>query len=137
MKLSNLYTKGPLLETNALRKLIGYASKAFGQAKRSPNVKHLRTQQALNEVFPEVWAEYHGNPKAQRRLEAYKSGSFQQHLKELSTISNVNQLKEEIRKILKKRAERILYQQQDPKAKYRSLGLDPEQAEGLTQREEF
>jgi hypothetical protein len=136
MKLSNLYTEDTLSE-NPFKKLIGYAGKAFGRAKRAPSVKHMRVQRALDEVYPDVWSEYHGNSTAQERLDSYKSGSFQQHFPELSKIQDPAQLKKQIRKLLKKRAERILHQQHDPRAKYKGLGLDPEQVEGFVKREEL
>jgi hypothetical protein len=137
MKLSNLYTEDTLSETNRLKKLIGFAGKAFGRARRTPNVKFMRVQRALDEVFPDVWANYHKNPKAQARLEAYKTGSFQQYFPQLSQIQDPVQLKEEIRRLLKERAERILHQLQDPRAKYQGLGLNPEQVDRFVQKEQL
>lgn len=135
MKLSNLYTESQISEANPFKTLMRMAGRAFGKAKRNPNASFLRIQQAIDEVFKDMWANYHDDPKAQRRLEAYKSGSLQQHIPELVRIKDPQELRREIKKFLKKRAERTLSQQKDPVRPYRSLGLNQDQAERLSQRE--
>lgn len=124
MKLSRLFTKDTITE-NSFRDMIKHAGKAFKGIKRRPNADQLRIQKIVEEVFPEVWADYHKYPKAQKRLEAYKVGSFQQHVPELSKIKDPQQLRHEIKKLFKSRADRVLWQSQDPRRAYKTLGLDP------------
>ena len=135
MKLSNLYTESSSQSKNPFKKLMGFAGKAFKKASNTPDAKLMRVQRALQEVYPEVWADYHEHPKAQARLETYKTGSFRQHYPELVRIQDPAQLKEQIRKLLKSRADRVLHQIQNPKAKYQGLGLQPDQIDRLAQGE--
>ena len=108
MKLSSLYTKDPISEVNAFKKLIGVAGKAFGRVRRNPNIRYLEVKRALDEVFQNVWASYSNNPKVQLKLDAYRTSSFNQHLPDLFKISDPVELRKEIWRLLKTRADRYV-----------------------------
>jgi len=116
MKLSILYTEDTISE-GPFRKLLGRISQ--GGLRANPKAKAL--QDAIERAFQETWADFHGNPRAQRRLEAYKA-SILQH-PELKTAQDPYAL---AKQLFRKRGERIVGQQKDPRAAYRSLGLDPD-----------
>lgn len=123
MKLSALYTEAQLLEVNAFKKLIGVAGKAFGRAKRDPNVRNLEVRRVIDEVFENIWAEYYDNPKVQGKLEAYRTGSLSQHIPELAKIRDPVELRRAVWELLKDRAEYY-------KSRHESFKVDPSWAYG-------
>lgn len=114
MKLTILHTENTLSE-GPFKKLIGFIKQRGFNS--SPKQKAI--QSAIERAFQETWGDFHGNPRAQKRIEIYKA-SILQHPELLKSSDPYTLAKD----LFRKRGERIIGQQQDPGRTYRSLGLN-------------
>ena len=110
MKLYDLYTEDQLSEAgNPFKNLMHYAGKAFGRAKTTPNPREIQVKKIIQEVYEEIWGDYHDDPKALGRIDQYKS-SISRHMPEFLRVQDKESLRLEIETMFRARAERIAFQ---------------------------
>lgn len=109
MRLSSLFTEDLIAENHGiLKNLAKHANRAFGRAKKTPNPRELRIKQLIEEVYQEIWGDYHDDPKALARISSYKN-SIQQHMSKFLQIKDRETLRHEIEMLFRARAERVPY----------------------------
>jgi len=96
MKLSNLFTEDSMSEEstqrNNLQKITGRALKRL---KTSPNPREARVNAIIRKIRQDVWGKYHGDRKAQRRIDKFK-GAITQYMPELMAMRDDKELKRDI-----------------------------------------